>query len=332
VPTQRFSETTFAFAATQEISRLDPWWSSHTPIFPSLRRERRGGYDVRFDLPATFLLLQYKLSKEVSHLRLVKKPRGSAALLRSLRSECGDGLHQFWTTSHQHHLLDRVARRFPYTYYVAPRFADVSDLHGHLGSRTIMANSIIVKLSDFPRAKRGTSARHRIISPLSSWRNYVFSKPVALPRTNLRAELRDIWHGWIDEVPLSLKVRKIWEGLPRIGKSRALKWAHDEFVAARERFIPAFEEVSPQREVGRYLAPPIDSDARPPRPRRPLQPPWPTHLFRQERRREIVKYQDEDAIQLLALSRVLALAGLTMSVLQPSETALRNTEFYDDET
>ena len=80
------------------------------------------------------------------------------------------------------------------------------------------------------------------------------------------------------------------------------------------------------------VAAPIDTDAPPPRRRRPLQPPWPKHLFRQERQRGIVKYRDEDVIQLLALSRVLALAGLTMSVLQPSETALRNTDFYDEET
>lgn len=330
MPLQRFSESTFAFAATREISLLDPWWSNHVPIFPSLRRERRGGYDVRFDLPATFLLLQYKLTKEVQHLRMPNKPRGSAAIISTLRGECGDGLHQFWTTSHQHRLLDRVAARFPYTYYVAPRFSDVSDLHAHCASRSLMANSIVVKLSDFPPAKRGATCRHRVISPLSSWHNYVFSKPVVLQRTNLRADLREVWHDWVDEVPLAFQVRSIWEQLPRFGKARAMKWARAEFALAGTRPEPTSDAGIASRGAGRYLSRPSDIDGPPPRERRPLPPPWPKHLFRESRETGILKFNDEEVIQLLALSRVFALAGLHMSLLQPSGTALRNTRFYDE--
>ena len=287
---------------------------------------------MRFDLPATFLLLQYKLTKEVEHLRMAKKPRGSVAILSNLRSECGDGLHQFWTTSHQHHLLDRVAARFPYTYYVAPRFSQLTDLHSHCAARTLMDNSIIIKLSDFPPAKRGTNCRHRVISPISSVRNYVFSKPVALQRTNLRADLRAIWHEWVDEVPLAVQMRNVWEALPRIGKARAMKSARAEFALADKRIEPTSETGTAPSDAGRFLAAPIDSDRPLPRERRPLRPPWPKHLFRQSRQTAMVKYEEEAVVQLLALSKVLALAGLHMSVLQPSDTALRNTEFYDEGT
>lgn len=325
-----FSESTFAFAATQEISRLDPWWSTHVPILPSLRRERRGGYDVRFDLPATVLLIQYKLSVETRQLRMAQKPRGASKILRRLRTECRGGFFQFWTTHHQHRLLDRVARRFPCTYYVAPRFMEIADLHSHYANRTILSNSIIVRLSDFPAATRGSSCRHRVISPHASWRNFVFSKPVVTDRLDFRTELRDVWQEWVREVPLAVMVEEIWERLPRIGKNRALKWARDEFATAREWITPQYEPPTAGRDLPRLTAP-TDFERQVGRPPTPRRPPWPTHLFRAQRGVALVKYDDREVIQLLALARLFALAGLHFSLLQPSEKALENTEFYDEE-
>lgn len=325
-----FSESTFAFAATREISRLDPWWSTHAPILPSLRSERRGGYDVRFDLPATVLLIQYKLSAEASRLRMVQKPRGSAGILRRLRRECSDGFCQFWTTDHQHRLLDRVARRFPYTYYVAPRFSELADLHTYCAERAILENSILIKLSDFPTARRGSSCRHRVISPHLSSKTFIFSKPKMADRSNLRSDLRDVWKDWLDEIPLAMMVEEIWERLPRIGKTRALNWARQEVALARER--PRLRYESPPsmtRDAPRMIAPPdAEIAARP--PSIPRRPPWPAHLFRERRGAALVKYDESKQIQLLALARIFALAGLDFSLMQPSEKALENTEYYDD--
>jgi hypothetical protein len=229
-------------------------------------------------------------------------------------------------------LLDRVARRFPYTYYVAPRFAELADLHAHCEGNAILANSMIVKLSDFPAAKRGSSCRHRVISPHLASKNYIFSKPVALLNLNVRAELREVWRDWLDEVPLSYRVEEIWDSLPpRIGKSQALKWAGREFASTRERIVSPYEGLAAAR-ARRLIAAPEDPDMRTTRSRRPNRPPWPPHLFRDRRGSALVRYRDEDVVRLLALARILALAGLSMHVLQPSETALRNSEYYDDGT
>ena len=164
--------------------------------------------------------------------------------------------------------------------------------------------------------------------PIGSRRNYIFSKPVLLDQLTIRAELRDIWKEWISEVPLGTQIQEIWDQFPRIGKARALKWAQREFALAEVRPARRYDE--PPEAAGRYLEPPSDTRPERSRPRRPLRPPWPTDLFRRQREVGIIPYKDEELIRLLALSRVLAMAGLSMSILQPSDTALRNTEFYDD--
>jgi hypothetical protein len=148
-------------------------------------------------------------------------------------------------------------------------------------------------------------------------------------RPHLRSDLRDIWKDWVNEVPLATMVEEIWERLPRIGKTRALKWARQEVALARERPAPRYEPPSMMRDAPRLIAP-ADTEitARP--PATPRRPPWPPHLFREQRGAAGVKYGDSNLIQLLALARVFALAGLNFSLLQPSEKALENTEYYDE--
>ena len=328
---QSFSETTFAFAATNEISRLAPWWSAHVPILPSLRRERRGGYDVRFDLPATVLLIQYKLSTQLRQLKIMRRPRGSSEIIKRARAACRHGFFQFWTKDHQHRLLDRVAGKFPYTYYVAPRFVELADLHANYESRSILANSIVIRLSQFPASKPGSSAQHRVISPHLSSRNFVFSRPRVTERVSLRLELREAWRDWVHEIPLGAMIEEIWDGLPRVGKTRALKWARREFAMVRDESRPLYEPPIAARDAPRLVAQ-EDGASRAARGRRPRRPPWPPSLFRDQRGTGLVEYDDKNIIQLLALAKVFSLAGLTFGVLQPSDKALENTEFYDLES
>ena len=61
--TPEFSEFTYGFALTNEILS---WESLRTvPIFPSLIEEGKkgGGYDVRIDIPAVPLFLQFKRAR-----------------------------------------------------------------------------------------------------------------------------------------------------------------------------------------------------------------------------------------------------------------------------
>jgi hypothetical protein len=163
--------------------------------------------------------------------------------------------------------------------------------------------------------------------------NFVFSKPTVVERPNFRNELRDVWEEWVHELPLALMVEEIWERLPRVGKTKALAWARNEVAVAREGFYYRERYASaPGPEDYPRLVDHADDEAEVRRPPTPRRPPWPTHLFRGQRGVGLVKYDDQNLIQLLALARIFSLAGLSFSLLQPSEKALENTEFYDYES
>ena len=115
-----FSEFTYAFAATHELARLSHWWSRHVPVIPSLRAEGRLGYDVRFDLPGSFLFIQFKLTTERQNLRLVGDELRQSSVRTQLRSMAYAGIRQFWTDSNQHRLLTKLSSKFESAYYFAP--------------------------------------------------------------------------------------------------------------------------------------------------------------------------------------------------------------------
>lgn len=83
---KKFSESTYAFACTQEVTQISPRWANNVPIIPTLQKEARVGYDVRFDLPGTFLLYQFKLTSQVHKLRLVGDEKEDTRQSRRLRS------------------------------------------------------------------------------------------------------------------------------------------------------------------------------------------------------------------------------------------------------
>jgi hypothetical protein len=152
---------------------------------------------------------------------------------------------------------------------------------------------------------------------------------VVTERIDFRNELRDVWEDWVHEVPLADMLEEIWERLPRIGKNRALKWARNEVAAVRGWIPPRYKAPTVDSEAPRLIAPPgYDEEVR--RPPRPRRPPWPTRLFRAATERGLIEYHEKSLVQLLALSRIFALAGLHFSVLQPSDKALENARFYDE--
>ena len=77
-----FSEFTFGYALVSELSSgISPALRS-VPIFPSLREEADGGYDVQMDNPGVPLFLQFKLpeyltkrsAREISKHKVYRKP------------------------------------------------------------------------------------------------------------------------------------------------------------------------------------------------------------------------------------------------------------------
>jgi hypothetical protein len=215
-----FSEFTYAFAATHELTRLSHWWATHTPVIPSLSAEGRLGYDVRFDLPGSFLFIQFKLAKERENLRLVGDELNPSVQSDQLRALAYGGIWQFWTSSTQHGLLARLAARFDTTYYFAPKFRTQADLNQNFANRSIARSSFIVPAANFPGARSDQQHRHRVIGPKAApSRVFIFSEVVSVENVVWRSEMTRIARRWPAMAPLGVQLAELWKEMP--GQLRA---------------------------------------------------------------------------------------------------------------
>ena len=136
-----FSEFSFGYAVTEELvayrrsyDRISP------PRFPTLRDERRLGYDVKLRLSCCLLYLQFKLcdvmvrntAKEIADTNLpLTTPFLRMKLMPGKRSP-------------QHQLLLDLERQGERVFYVAPRFYDKYDFCRHYQKRGIVRHSAFI--------------------------------------------------------------------------------------------------------------------------------------------------------------------------------------------
>lgn len=314
----------YAFAATHELSRLTPWWATHVPVIPTLRRERRGGYDIRFDLPGTVLLIQYKTSKRRRQLQLTEAQKSDPELVRHLRNLARSGFDQFWTTDHQHRLIARIATKFPFCYYAAPRFTSKGDLDYLFDKKRILSSSAIVKLDQFPPITRRANGRHRVVAPIGFNRHFIFSEPSSHPGVDMRRELRSLWASWEPSRALAETLEDVWKWAPRGNKRRAIAHARQEIAMLKQ--LPPEPEYRPYPpEMDQDLLPPpvsqeIGTDLTVAKRRR--RPPWPEDTFRPLQLRAELGDELDHMQRLTAVSYLFALIGIQVSIVQPSEKAL----------
>jgi hypothetical protein len=314
-----FSEFTYAFAATHELARLNRWWSRHTPIIPSLSAEGRLGYDVRFDLPGSFLFIQFKLAKERENLRLVGDELRPSAQATQLRTLAYGGLWQFWTSSHQHRLLTRLAAKFDTTYYLAPRFRIQAELNGHFARRSIARSSFIVRADAFPGPRTDRQHRHRVIGPKAApSRVFIFSEAVSVENLDWRDEMTRIARNWPSTAPLGIQLTELWKELPGQLKTRERRLNALRRAVMAQSATPALEV----REPPTILIPSrgeLERGARATVSRRRL-PPWedPIHSYPVYRdlggRAELVA-------KLMIVTDELAKLGITTAIAQPSASS-----------
>lgn len=304
------------------MTRLSPWWSRQVPIIPSLRAEGRLGYDVRFDLPGSFLFIQFKLSRFRSSLRLVGDellPDANAALLRSLSY---NGIRQYWTDHAQHRLLTRLATRYSATYYVAPRFDTQAELHDRFARQRLLSSSLISRVGAFPGPRTDNQHRHRVISPCADpSRIFVFSEVASLRNIDWREEIQALAKTWPNESLLAIQLSELWKELPgsQRRKDRSLKDARRMFASEDQILGPsptALEARLPLRRPTGALA-----RTTPSRPRR--RPPWNDDI-----RPVPIEAEFGGRIELLAklavVSDELMKRNIQLSVFQPSERSIRN--------
>lgn len=300
---KKFNEATFAFACTQEVIRISPWWALNVPIIPSLQKEAKVGYDVRFNLPGTFLLYQFKLSSQVNKLRLVGDERANTTESRRLRELTTQGLDQFWTTPHQHQRLTRLSRYFPFTFYVAPKFNSESELNEHFRKKKVLANSLIVPVKDFPEARNDNGHRHRLIAPINSSEIFIFSEHKAVPQIDFKEFLKSIWEKWIEQEPLYKTIDHIWNEYPGIkGRTKRLfkvyKKSQDALPDIMETVVHALQ-ISTGPQVSRIRT-----------------PPWPEGRIASS---FIDGAADEYSIKLAVIAHIFSENGLHLNIIQPKE-------------
>jgi hypothetical protein len=131
-----FTEFSYGFALTRELTPSGGPSGGSAPYFPSLITEGRsgGGYDVRIDR-GKFLYLQFKLSEY-----MIGGPRGAGQ-----EGVLDLPYYRFWITprqrSRQHKMLVDLERKGAEVYYAAPIFHTEESLNSAFNSGTVADDS-----------------------------------------------------------------------------------------------------------------------------------------------------------------------------------------------
>jgi hypothetical protein len=162
------SEFSYGFALINELVGLTPLTAA--PIFPSLIEEGKkgGGYDVRLDLPAIPLYLQFKCAHFMT--------RGTAKEVKAYKLRLAIPFFRFHISdpskSDQHALLLELDDGTCDVFYAAPRFHKLLEINDVWAKGAVAANSVFVRPSSI-----GTLAGKRHSVSYDAHRTFVCSSP-----------------------------------------------------------------------------------------------------------------------------------------------------------
>jgi hypothetical protein len=204
--TPEISEFSYGFALTNE---LVGWIALNVaPIFPSLIEEGKkgGGYDVKLDLPAAPLFLQFKRSD-----CMIRK---SAKEISKFHLDLEVPFHRFAITeqkySFQHTSLVSLDDRNNLVFYVAPRFNTIEEINAAWAKHRVAQRSIFVAPRDIGLIK--DDERHHV--SFDAGHAYFCSEPreitpITIQELQNRVEqrlkendrpLRDQLHEWHENI------------------------------------------------------------------------------------------------------------------------------------
>lgn len=154
-----------------------------TPYLPSLKKEKLYGFDALFNKPGKALMLQFKLSDQVSRYR---RRHPSHTIPNPLK-------RPFWRfnintidPSGQFATLLAAENSGNEVYYVAPRFNDWPEYADALSKGMVLENSVLLSPKDIDTkavATPLTDGEHRII--YDDEEDYVCSEPQHLVRHSI---------------------------------------------------------------------------------------------------------------------------------------------------
>ncbi len=137
-----FGEFSYGFAVTAELDDLVGKNLIAAPVFPSLRKEKKLGWDVNLQFLGISVFLQFKLADCLTRSSASQWPSYGAPYFRI-------HLHRR-LRSRQHNLLKRLAQVHRHVYYVGPRFYLLDEFDAHYRSDAVVNESCWIPLSTLP--------------------------------------------------------------------------------------------------------------------------------------------------------------------------------------
>jgi hypothetical protein len=162
-----FSEFSFGYALTHEITNAFSSVLRAAPVFPSLLEEGRdGGYDLQFDIGFP-LFLQFKLCEYMM--------RPSAQEWSSFSQPYYRFTIRARKNSKQHDMLLALERQYGLVYYSVPAFQTTEDLNTFFFSQMIIPHVLFLKPSSVGNII--DDDEHNVAFNKDMTRAYCFSKP-----------------------------------------------------------------------------------------------------------------------------------------------------------
>jgi hypothetical protein len=203
--TPEISEFSYGFALTNEIVGWAPVGAA--PLFPSLIEEGKagGGYDVKLDMPAVPLYLQFKradcmmrrTAREISEHNLAL----SIPFYRFKITESGK--------SDQHELLLALDDGSVLVYYVAPRFHELAEINEAWNTNSVASHSIFVAPSTI--GTLDSASHHVAYDDSDAW---LCSEPKRIQFLNSQSLLEKLQAAIVsDHRPLRDKLPELLDGL-----------------------------------------------------------------------------------------------------------------------
>ncbi len=174
---ESLSEFSYGHGVTREVeSYLSSVGLHTTPYLPSLRDEGSLGFDVGFNRPGKFLLLQFKLGQELRRFRR-SNPRDQIPRLSK----------PFWrfnvdTSELQFRALREWEDAGAEVYYIAPKFSHWRRFEECYLDGSILENSLTFNPSELDQTQIQSGNRHRIV--YDSENHHICSDPLPFEEVN----------------------------------------------------------------------------------------------------------------------------------------------------
>lgn len=175
---ERLSEFTYGYAVTKEFEkRLTQKGLKAVPYLPSLKQEKKVGFDVGYKDKGQIFMLQFKLGQELTRLHVKPPPSPRPKLNRPFFRFTVD------TKDDQFMRLLGHESKGATVFYIAPEFRTWEDFSAAYHARTVINSSVMIRPSEIQAGLNSTKQKagiHKVVYDDQKAR-HVFSERADLP-------------------------------------------------------------------------------------------------------------------------------------------------------